>query len=236
MSNRSVSVVGEGNPNHMFVGRHEVKLLRELLRDIPALAIELGIAVTKQARLGEIGRNRKPRRPSAPPLPYHLGAAEAAEELHNELVGWVRLTCEQRVINYEGSISTPGLARWLERNVVALAMTEGAENAYVGIKDAVQRAEWIVCPPVMPVVYDQQKYEKARRLRLNPSGIAALVKELDEKYRHLTARRVRVLRDAGLIERAPGPWHPDWPELFVVGEVLDAHLELPIRERHAKAS
>lgn len=224
------------NPNHMFIGRHEVKLLRELLHEIPSLAVDLGVAVTKQARLGEVGRSRKPRRPSEQPLPYHLGAAEAAEELHNELVGWVRLTCEQRAIVYKGSVSTPGLAHWLERNVVALAMTEGADTAYVGIRDAVQRVEWIVCPPIAPVVVNEARVAKARLQRLNASGIATLAKELGEEYRHLTKRRIFVLREAGVISPVPGPWRSDWPMLFQVGAVLDAHLSLPIRERHAKAS
>lgn len=229
-------VVSEGNPNHMFIDRHEVKLLRDLLHEIPALAVELGIAITKQARLGEVGRSRKPRRPSEQPLPYHLGAAEVAEELHNELVGWVRLTCEQRVIEYKGSISTPGLARWLERNIVALAMTEGAETAYPGIKDVVTAAEWIVCPPATPVVVNQARLAKARLQRLNAAGIVSLAKELGEEYRHLTARRVKVLKEAGMIRPVPGPWRRDWPTLYIVGDVLDAHLALPIRERHAKAS
>lgn len=222
------------NSNHMFIERHDLKLLRDLLREIPELAIQLGIAITKQARLGEVGRSRKPRRPSEQPLPYHAAAAEIAAELHNALVGWVRLTCEQRAIDYGGPTGTPGLARWLERNIYALAMTEGAETALDELRDCVRRAEWIVCPPSMPVAMDQDKLDRARRLRLNASGIATLARELGEEYRHLTRRRVHVLREAQLIHPVPGPWRPDWL-LFNVGDVLDAHLVLPIRERHAEA-
>jgi hypothetical protein len=225
------------NPNHMFIDRQEVKQLRELLHGIPALAFELGIAVTKQARLGEVGRSRKPRRPSEQPLPYHVGAAEAADALHNELSGWVRLTCEQRAIDYTGPTSTPGLARWLERNVIALGMTEGAEAAYPGLKDVVQAAEWIVCPPQRPVMdVDHEKVARARELRLNAMGIVALAKELGEEYRHLTPGRIKVLKRSEKIKPVPGPWHPGWPKLYVVGDVLDAHLSVPIRQRHAEAS
>ncbi len=224
------------NPNHMFIPRHELKKLRELLQEIPDLAIDLGIAITKQARLGEVGRGRKPRRPSEYPLPYHLGASEAAEELHNALVGWARLVCEQRAITYVGPVSTPGIARWLERNIIALAMTEGSERALNDIGESVDNAKWIVCPPMQPIVVDANKMAKARRLRLNASGIATLAIELGEEYRNLTARRVRVLRDAQMIRPVPGPWRPDFPALYLVGQVLDAHLALPIRERHARAS
>lgn len=222
------------NPNHMFIPRHELKKLRELLREIPSLALELGISVTKQARLGEVGRSRKARRPSAPPLPYHLAAADVAEELHNVLVGWVRLTCEQRAMAYTGSVSTPGLAKWLERNVVALAMTEGAETALGEIQDVMRAAEWIVCPPAPAVVVNDAQLAKARKLRLNASGVATLARELGEEYRHLSKRRVHFLHETKRIEPIPGPWRKDWV-LFLVGDVMDAHLLVPIRTRHAEA-
>jgi hypothetical protein len=150
------------NPNHMFIARHDLKVLRRVLREIPELATELGVAVTKQARLGEVGRSRKPRRPSEQPLPYHVGASEIADQLHNALVGWVRLVCEQRAIAYDGPTSTPGVARWLERNLVALAMTEGAETALGEIQEAVRAAEWIVCPPAKPIVIDEAQHDRVR--------------------------------------------------------------------------
>lgn len=234
MGNRTGASID--NANHLFIERHDLKVLRRLLHGIPELATELGIAVTKQARLGEVGRSRKPRRPSEQPLPYNLQASEVAEELHNFLTGWARLVCEQRAIEYQGPTSTPGVANWLERHVYSLAMTEGAETVLPELEQILKAAEFIVCPPARPITVDAAKYARARKVRLNASGIAVLAQELGEEYRNLTARRVRVLRDAGLIAPIPGPWRPDWPDLYQVGDVLDAHLTLPIRERHAKAS
>lgn len=256
------------NPNHMFIPRHELTKLRELLDEIPALALELGITVTKQARLGSVGRGSKPSRPSEQPLPYNVGASDAAEHLHNTLVGWVRHILEYRGLRYDDTITTParwlptewvpgefvgplqpgrpavttapvstaGLARWLDRHLIALAMTEGSETALEEIGAAVDRASWIVCPPVTPIVVDETRVKQARRLMLNARGIATLARELGEEYRHLTKRRIFVLRDKDLVRPVPGPWRPDWPMLFRVGEVMDAHLVLPIRERHAEAS
>jgi hypothetical protein len=224
------------NPNHMFIPRHELTKLREVLGEIPSLARDLPVTITKQARLGEIGRSRKPRRPSEQPLPYHLDAARVADELHNALVGWVRLTCEQRAIDYAGPTSTAGLARWLHRNIIALAMTEGSESALDELGHLADVAHNIICPPPRPIMVDATKLAAARKRALNANGIATLAKELGEEYRHLTKRRVFVLREAKLIDPIPGPWRPDYPMLFRVGEVLDAHLSLPIRERHAKAS
>lgn len=224
------------NPNHMFIPRHELSKLREVLSEIPSLASDLPVTIIKQARLGEVGRSRKPRRPSEQPLPYHLDAARIADELHNALGGWVRLTCEQRAIEYTGSTTTAGLARWLDRNIVALAMTEGSETALEELGRLTDAAHNVVCPPVRPIVVDMKRHEKARKQRLNAAGIVTMAKELGEEYRHLTARRVKVLKEAGMIRPAPGPWRPDWPTFYIVGDVLDAHLALPIRERHAKAS
>lgn len=233
MGNRAAVV--EINPNHMFIPRHELKKLKEILEEIPAIALELPTTITKQARLGEVGRGRKPRRPSEQPLPFHIDAARVADELHNALVGWVRLMCEQRAIEYNGPTSTAGLARWLAHHIIALAMTEGSEAALDELGELKDRAAKMVCPPAL-VVWDREKHARARAMYLNASGIVALAKELGEEYRHLTKRRVYFLKEAKRIHPVPGPWHPDWPLLFKVGDVLDAHLAVPIRERHAEAS
>lgn len=258
MSNRHSAVVELDNPNHMFIDRAEVNLLRSLLRKVPHLVADLTPTITKQARLGEVGRSRKPRRPSEQPLPYNHDAARAADQLHNAIGGWVRIVCEHRGVEFRpvGWLPTdfigplqPGqhrvpagyvatttdLAFWLDRHLISLAMTPGAEGARPEIKDAVLRAHRAVCPPKMTVVIDEEKHEQARRMWLNANGIATLARELGEEYRHLTRRRVFALKDAGLVKPVPGPWRPDWM-LFVVGEVLDAHLILPIRTRHDKAA
>lgn len=218
--------------DHRYIPRHELKLLRGHLRDIPELAEDLAIAVMRQDRYERGGGGH--RRPSEQPLPFSIEAHEAAEHLHTVLGGWARLICEHRGRHYDGPDTTPGLARWLMRNLEALAMTEGAETALAEIRDAVRTAERIACPPPEIVHIDADRHDQARALWLNASGIAALARELGDEYRHLTRRRVHVLAEAGLIKPVPGPWHPRWPTQWVVGEVLDAHLQLPIRRRHTR--
>lgn len=46
---------------------------------------------------------------------------------------------------------------------------------------------------------------------------------------NVTRRRVHVLKEANEVSPVPGPWRPDWPMRFLVGDVLDAHLRIPIR-------
>lgn len=218
------------NADHRYIPRHDVKLLRGYLRDIPELAEDLAIAVMRQDRYERNGGGHQ--RPSEQPLPFNLDAYEAAEHLHNVLGGWTRLTCEHRGRKYDGPDTTPGLARWLMRNLEALAMTEGAETAVAEIREAVRAAERIACPPPGIVNIDAHRHAEARATYLNASQIATLARDLGEEYRFLTRRRVHVLAEAGLIHPVPGPWHPRWPAQWLVGDVLDAHLQLPIRRRH----
>ncbi|WP_068058933.1 hypothetical protein [Nocardia xishanensis] len=223
-------------PNQLYLSRAGIRELAELLREIPDLADDLAIARTRQAKLGARGDYRMRHRPSEQPLPYNPAAARAADHLHAVLVGWVRLVCEQRGLGYAGSTTTAGLSRWLDKNLIALAMTEGVGGAPQEIGQAVRAATMIVCPPTTAIVFDSAMVEQARAHRLNASGIATLAKELGDEYRNLTVRRVQTLRDSGKITPVPGPWAPDWPEMFVVGEVLDQHLAYPSRSRRKVGS
>ncbi|WP_431954152.1 hypothetical protein [Nocardia lijiangensis] len=223
-------------PNHLYLSRAEVRELVGSLREIPDLAEDLAIARTRQDKLGSRGDYRMQRRPSEQPLPYNPAAARAADHLHAVLVGWVRLVCEQRGLDYTGSTTTAGLSLWLDKNLIALAMTPGVESAPREIGEAVRAATRVVCPPAVEVNLEPSMIDQARTHRLNASGIATLAKELGDEYRSLTVRRVQTLRDAGKIAPVPGPWAPDWPEMFVAGDVLDQHLAHPRRSRGKAAA
>ncbi|MFI1915921.1 hypothetical protein [Nocardia sp. NPDC020380] len=216
--------------DHLYLRTDALRDLVALLREIPELAADLEDAVAGRARLGD-PNYRLHSRTSDQPLPFSPKAAAVRDRLHAVLVSWVRLICEQRALDYSGPTSTAGLARWLERNIIALALTEGAETAPDEIRSAAEAAEQIVCPPPQRITVDAAGLAAARRARLNISGIATLAKELGEEFHNVTVRRLQTLRDAGRIRPVPGPWAIDWPELYVVGEVLDAHLAYPTRQR-----
>jgi hypothetical protein len=220
------------SPDNLYLGPDQVRELRDLLREIPELAADLTDSIAKRTRLGG-GVKRWQPRAAAQPLPYDPAAAAAADHLHAILVSWVRLVCEHRAIEYDGAAATGGLAVWLDRYVIAVAMTPGAEQALGELEDAVRAANRIVCPPVAAIELDEAGIAAARRTRLNASGIAALAKELGPEFRGLNVRRIQTLREAGRVGPVPGPWAPDWPEQFLVGEVLDAHLVHPLRGRRS---
>lgn len=222
-------------PNHLYLDRATIRGLADLLREIPGVAEDLEDAVACRARLGD-PNYRLSSRSSDQPLPYSPSAARARDHLHATLVSWVRLICEQRALDYTGNPSTAGLARWLDHNLIAFAMTEGVVTAPAEIRAAVAAALRIICPPPAQITVDANQIEAARRISLNVTGIATLAKELGEPFGAVTVRRIQTLRDAGKIAPVPGPWARDWPEQFTVGEVLDAHLDYPIRKRKNKSA
>ncbi|WP_067825849.1 hypothetical protein [Nocardia inohanensis] len=221
-------------PNHLNLDRPALRSLADLLCQIPALSEDLEDSVTGRSRLGE-PNYRLSSRTSDQPLPFSVSAAKVRDHLHTLLVSWVRVICEQRALDYSGPTSTAGLSIWLHRNLISLAMTEGLDTAPEELRMVVEAAERIICPPLEKITVDATALEVARRARLNVSGIATLARELGEPFSAVTARRIQTLRDAGRIIPVPGPWAPDWPELFVVGEVFDAHLAHPTRRRKSPA-
>lgn len=132
-------------PNDLYLDVPALRELATLLDGVPELAEDLEDSVSGRARLGA-ANTRLSGRSSDQPLPFSVGAAKVRDHLHATLVSWVRLICEQRALDYTGDTSTAGLARWLHRNLIALAMTEGAEGAPAEIRMAVAAAERVVCP------------------------------------------------------------------------------------------
>ncbi|MRH86194.1 hypothetical protein GFY24_01720 [Nocardia sp. SYP-A9097] len=222
----------ESEPNHLFLDREAIRDLSSLLREIPDIAADLEDSVTRRSRFGA-PNSRLASRSGDQPLPFSPAAARARDHLHAVLVSWVRLVCEQRAVDYTGATSTADLARWLDHNLIALAMTEGVETAPSEIRAAIQSALQIICPATTQLTVTTEQLEAARRACLNVTGIATLAKELGEPFKTVTVRRIQTLRDAGRITPVPGPWAADWPEQYILGEVLEAHLAHPIRKRKA---
>lgn len=247
-----------------FIPRHDRKVLRLVLAELPELCADLQDTLAKQARLGT---RYGARSRGGSPAPIDLDAFELDNQIHNALVGWIRLVCEHRGLTIEAALGpvpwlplewVPGefvgpvrpgraplphnrhvtsaaLAHWLYAHLVALALTPGSQDALREIQSLKRSAELLVCPPpeVLPPM-DTARVRHARALNLNARGIAVLARDLGEEYRHLTQRRVHVLAEAGRIQPVPGSWRRGYPLLFCVGHVLDAHLALPIRQRHTR--
>lgn len=134
-----------------FLPRHQREHLAELLTTaIPSLIEDLIITATKQDRIGrpELTRHRRTKRPGSR-APLNPEAASAAQDLHNALVGTVRLVCESRGRDYDGGPTTLSMCGWLAEYVSSIALTEGAEDAYFEIDTAVKAARRAVDHPMI---------------------------------------------------------------------------------------
>ncbi|MFD3703313.1 hypothetical protein ACFWUP_09220 [Nocardia sp. NPDC058658] len=219
---------------HLYLDREGARSLFLLLGNIPEIAEDLADARTRQTRFGTADV-RVHGGSTVSKLPFNPAAARVDDHLHAVLVSWVRLVCEPRALVYDGTPGIAGMARWLQRNIVAVAMTEGVEAALPEISAAVDAAVMVICPPTESMAVDAELLARAQAVRLNATGIHTLATQLGGAFVTLTTRRLRTLRAAGLVAPVPGPWALDWPELFVVGEVMAAHLALPARQRMRKA-
>jgi hypothetical protein len=131
---------------------HRTELERLLSVVIPSRIEDLEVTTARQDRITRPafgGKRGKPE--SRPPLNMH--GANAAHQLRAALVGAVRLTCEHRGIDYDGDPSTLGLCAWLRRNITALALTPGANDAHADILAAVTAATRAVDIPKAELRY-----------------------------------------------------------------------------------
>jgi hypothetical protein len=213
-----------------FIPRVGQRALVSLLREIPDLVDDLAITVTRQDRTAK-GGVRIRSGSDEQPLPLNVTASAASDGLRNELAGWARHVCESRGITYEGSDSIIGIGKWLDQNVVSLAMTEGSEKAYDDIEGAMGRCRRAMDLPADDVIcVSHAMYAEARNALLHRAAIGAVARQLGPEFASLTEKRVDTLRRAGRI-------HGDRcvvstrAELFKLGEVLDAHLMSPTRKR-----
>lgn len=222
------------NVDGYFLPRHDQDTLLEVLDEIPGLVEDLTITTTRQDCLAS-GSMRVNNGSDEQPLPINTHSAEAADQLCDTLASWVHLVCEQRHYPHPADNALT-LARWLKRNIIALALTEGAEESLVDIRRAVRRARASVDRARDPR-WMQADIIEASTTTLNARGIAALARELGAEYTNLNRDRVRTLHDAGKITPVKVDEDSDEQYLYRIGDVLTAHLEHPTRsKRRASAA
>ncbi|PQP24145.1 hypothetical protein [Rhodococcus opacus] len=201
-----------------FLPRDEQLELVELLREIPELVEDLAVTISRQDRLGSGSAQISPNSYRETPVYFNERAAGAAEELRAVLVSWVAYVLEERGLQWEGDDSTLRLARWLDKNVVALSLTPGSEEALDEITDAVRRIRRVVdrAPDRAPTVVDNGRILEARvraqSLRVSPAQAEALVEKLG--YAPLKAATIRKWAERGKIEKGVDG-------MYCLGDILE---------------
>lgn len=114
--------------------------LAKALGDVSALADELEVTLTRQARLGGGDGGRKN---AETPLVFHYAASETSYVLRNTLVGWVReLSTDGLGIACGDTVAD--MARWLLARVSTLAQHAAGGEAVEEICSAVRDVERVI--------------------------------------------------------------------------------------------
>ncbi|WP_457149763.1 hypothetical protein [Mycobacteroides abscessus] len=206
-----------------FLDKGSQHKLREELASIPRMIGELSVTLTRQARIQRPGLSMSRRPKPESQVPIHIGAHNAADVLHNCLGTWVRLVCEQRAIVWDKGNDTITLAKWLRVNMIALALTEGSEEAYEDIKAAIDEC-WrqIDIPADDDIVIDRGRVHEANRLVVTAGQVEKLANKMGAIGKGLNKRRVETLA-----ARRKNPLRPCAVDgdvkFFRLGDVLDAH-------------
>lgn len=212
-----------------FLDRRSQAELRDKLGTVPHLVEELAITITRQARIQRRGLGSPRRQKPGSRLPFHLAASDAADELHNCLVTWTRFVCESRQIVYNGHDDDLSLSRWLRRNMVPLALTEGSEEAYEDICARIDECQrQIDLPPEDQIVIDRERVAQANRQILTAGQVERIAPKLGPLGEGLNKRRVETLaRSKALRECAMD----GEVKFYRLGDVLDAHHRHATRSR-----
>lgn len=206
-----------------FLDKSSQHKLREELASIPRMIGELSVTLTRQARIQRPGLSMSRRPKPESQVPIHIGAHNAADLLHNCLGTWVRLVCEQRAIVWDKGNDIITLAKWLRVNMIALALTEGSEEAYEDIKAAIDEC-WrqIDIPADDDIVIDRGRVHEANRLVVTAGQVEKLANKMGAIGKGLNKRRVETLA-----ARRKNPLRPCAVDgdvkFFRLGDVLDAH-------------
>ncbi|MBM4489694.1 hypothetical protein GS471_16990 [Rhodococcus hoagii] len=165
------------------------------------------------------------------PLAFNERASDCAHELLGTLRSWTNYVATEQRLPWPGDGRAPHFAHWLSRHIYDVAGTDRAGDAYTEIVDAYNQAiDTIDRPAEKTRVIDDAKVHEARAWELHRDGIQTAARQIGGPYTGLTARRVRTLARAGRIQPIRCVVETR-AEIYRLGDVLDAHLAHPTRQR-----
>ena len=210
-----------------YLDRKAQRDLRAKLDQVPSLVEDLSITITRQARVAPRNSMKLHRHKPESKVPFHIAAADAADDLHNTLVAWVRFTCTNRQVRYTSREDTLTLARWLDRNIIGLALCEGSETAYADIAYRIDECRRQVDLPEDNSIIDIDRTRMAHaNLQIVTAGqVDKIAFKLGALAEGLNKRRVETLDKGGRLKPCA---IDEGVKFYRLGDVLDAH------HRHAR--
>ena len=204
------------------------RLLTALANLATWLADELDTTIAKQTANSQMVGG-----PSAEtPLPINTDALDAAVELHGTLSEWINQVCLTHSYEHPGRLRIKPSAAWLYHRYLDLMRHENIKQAAKDIIESHDRAYRLIDPRQDPA-WKRADPNIAAATELNPSGIEALAKELGGDYRTLTQARVESLGRNKHI--TPVRTIEGIGNIYRTGDVLVAHLSVPMRKRKRAA-
>ncbi|MEV4155431.1 hypothetical protein AB0J48_20615 [Nocardia salmonicida] len=209
----------------MFLSRADCNELVAALREIPDLMEPLALAIVRGDRQGLDASTCRPAPQSKPPI--DVAAQAMADDLNNLLGGWVRVVCEHRALEVHCGATILAAAKWLDRNVIAFAMTPGAPDGYRDITRAVKSLQRRLDRPGDGALTDDELVVANRQI-LTAYQIDKVVHLLGDRGQGLNRRRVEVLDKAGALHPCSRD-RDSGTRFYRLGDILEAHAVHPRR-------
>lgn len=205
------------NADGFFITRAELEHLREKLELVPDLVEEMAVARDGRARITDGPSTSKGKPGSRPPYPIHL--EDMAAELSNELSTTIRDICETRGLEADCTGWPAGMAKWLIRYRVALAMMPQAPELFEALCKRIDHCARTMNHLEEERVLDPIRLQHANRQVMTGPQIERLAYKLGDQGKGLTRKRIDSLR----IRHALAHTMDEGVYFYRLGDVIEAH-------------
>lgn len=204
-----------------FLTRYELGVLRDELAKID-LDLEMEAAIM----LSEPGHttDQAPRRPqpgSRPP--YNLNLQHILDKLGQVLDATITDMHTYRGLDYPGGGTLTARAKWVSRYRYALAMFEQGPDHHEKLCLWCDRLDRAVRHPEPEYVIDPAKHQQALASVVTGDYFERMAYKLGDQAKGITARRIKYLRERGLLTGTQDPETKTW--FYRVGDILGAQRQ-----------
>lgn len=135
-----------GDVDNMYLSRAEIRLLSERLKELGGwVSDELDTTIARTVAFSD--ESDIPHRSDERVLVFNAEASDTAFEILGTLRAWVEHTCTARQREWPGNGRIPMYAKWMDRHLIDLALTDRAAQAMDEITDAWKRAKRAIDRP-----------------------------------------------------------------------------------------
>lgn len=233
--------------------------LKDSLGSVGWLVGELETTLTKQARMRAPADRTSGSTERG--LPFNWDASEMSWGLHNTLSAWAKDLCETRGLQYDGVDTPAGIARWLSKNAMSIALSESAFECFDEITNAIATVRRVIDRPPGKIFIGPcgdggckaDIYAAPHKDRAKCQDCNAII-DVNERREELREEVRGLLGTAAELARML-PWILDTPitrkrityygnrgsitkrpsvskePLYQVGEVIDAHVAFQLRHQ-----